>query len=199
MPKIIDSVERKQFIAQATWKIILEQGIGGVSARTIAKEADLSLGALRYYFPSQDELMLYAESYVFERLTERTIQVFQGEQSPLEKIIGVLMVFLPANGEMSADTKVRLIFKLHGAKKEGGYLEERDAALQAVKDSMSNLILLNLIKKEISVPLEIDRLLYLLDGMVMDALIRPERNSKEQQRKMIVHHLNTICKEKIDS
>lgn len=197
MPKLIDPIERKQLIAQATWKIMLERGMESASARNIAKEAGLSLGALRYYFSSQEELMLYAEALVFERLTDKSIEIFQEEQPPLEKIIAVLMAFLPTADELETEAKVRLIFKLHGCPGKKTYQEEQDVAMQAIKNIMSNLILLNLLKRELDVPLETDRLIHLLDGMVLDAMVRPERSSREQQRKMIVYHLNTICKEEI--
>lgn len=194
MPKLIDSNERKQLIAQATWKIMLEQGMEAASSRNIAKEAGLSLGALRYYFSSQEELMLYAEALIFERLTEKTSEIFQQDQTPLEKIIEVLMVFLPAADELEVEAKVRLIFKLQGSHSRKVYQEGQDVALQAIKNVMSNLILLNMLKKELDVPLETDRLINLLDGMVLDALVRPERSNREQQRRMIVYHLQGICK-----
>nr|WP_285228714.1 TetR family transcriptional regulator C-terminal domain-containing protein [Planococcus sp. ISL-110] len=142
--------------------------------------------------------MLYAEALLFERLTEKTIEIFQEEQTPLEKIIGVLMAFLPAKGESATEAKVRLIFKLHGRHSRKDYQEEQDVALQAIKNIMSNFILLNLLKKGLDVPLETDRLICLLDGMVLDAMVRPERCTQEHQRKMIVHHLNAICKEEVD-
>lgn len=195
MPKHIDPTERKQLIAHATWKIMLQQGIDSTSVRTIAKEAGLSLGALRYYFSTQEELMLYAEALIFERLTEKTIEIFQKEQPPLEKIVNVLMAFLPINEELAVETKARLLFKLRGASSGKAFQEERDAALQTVKNIMSNLILLNLLKRELNVPLETDKLIHLLDGMVLDAIIRPQHATIEQQRKMIVSHLNTICKD----
>ncbi|ANU10942.1 putative transcriptional regulator [Planococcus antarcticus DSM 14505] len=198
MPKLIDPIERKQSIAQATWNIILQQGIEGVSARNIAKEASLSLGALRYYFSSQEELMLYAEALVFERLTDKTNEIFQEDQPPLEKIIGVLLAFLPVNDESATEAEVRLIFKLHRRQSRMTYSEVQDVALQAVKNIISNLILLNLLKKGLDVSLETDRLIHLLDGMVLDAMVRPERYNKEQQRIMIVRHLNAICKEDVD-
>ncbi|MGH2317867.1 TetR/AcrR family transcriptional regulator [Planococcus sp. SE5232] len=197
MPKLIDSNERKQLIAEATWKIMLEHGMEAASSRNIAKEAGLSLGALRYYFSSQEELMLYAEALIFERLTDKTSEIFQQEQTPLEKIIAVLMVFLPAADELEVEAKVRLIFKLQGGHSRKGYREGQDVAMQAIKNVMSNLILLNLLKKELDVPLETNRLINLLDGMVLDALVRPEYSGREQQRKMIVYHLQGICKEPV--
>lgn len=195
MPKLIDPIERKQSIAQAAWKIMVERGMEGASSRNIAKEAGLSLGALRYYFSSQEELMIYAEALVFERLTDKTGEIFQQERTPLEKIIDVLIAFLPAGDELEIEAKVRLIFKLQRHTSNKVYQEEQDVALQAIKNIMSNLILLNLLKRELDVPLETDRLINLLDGMVLDAMVRPKRANREQQRKMIVYHLKMICKE----
>lgn len=197
MPKLIDLAERKQLIAHATWKIMLQQGIEEISVRNIAKEAGLSFGALRYYFSSQQELMLFAEALAYERLTNKTREIFQEELTPLEKIINVLMVFLPSKDELETEAKVRLIFKLRGPHKKKEYREEQDVALQVIKNIMSNLILLNLLKKDLDVPLETDRLINLLDGMVLDSIVRREHATKEQQRKMVVYHLNTICKQEV--
>ena len=198
MPKLIDSSERKQLIAQAAWKIMLEQGMEGASVRKIAKEAGLSLGAMRYYFSTQEELMLYAEALVYERLTKATAGIFQEELPPLEKIINVLMAFLPVNNELETEAKVRLVFKLQAFHNNKTYDEQQDGALQAIKNIMSNLILLNVLKKDLNVPLETDRMINLLDGMVLDAMVRPERSYQERQREMIVYHLNSICKENVD-
>lgn len=45
MPKQIDHEKRRKQIAEATWRVILERGMEGASARNIAKEAGLSLEA----------------------------------------------------------------------------------------------------------------------------------------------------------
>ncbi|MBD8015421.1 TetR/AcrR family transcriptional regulator [Planococcus wigleyi] len=198
MPKLIDPIERKQLIAQATWKIMLEQGRESASVRKIAKEAGLSLGAMRYYFSTQEELMLYAEALVYERLTDAAASIFQEELPPLEKIINVLLTFLPTDSELETEAKVRLIFKVRAHHKQAAYNEQQDGALQAIKNIMSNLILLNMLKKDLNVPYETDRLIYLLDGMVLDAMVRPDQTSRERQQEMVIYHLNSICKEDIN-
>ena len=198
MPKLIDPIERKQLIAQATWKIILEEGMEGTSVRKIAREAGLSLGAMRYYFSTQEELMLYAEALVYERLTDTTAAIFQKEMPPMEKIVNVLLAFLPPDNELETEAKVRLLFKVHAHHKKAAYVEQQDGALQAIKNILSNLILLNVLKKELNIPFETDRLIYLLDGMVLDAMVKPNHTSRERQRELIIYHLNSICKEKIN-
>ncbi|QDY46516.1 helix-turn-helix transcriptional regulator [Planococcus glaciei] len=67
MPKLTNHEEVKQSIAEAAWRVILEHGMEGASVRTIAKEADLSLGALRYYFKTQDELVAYSRELVYKK------------------------------------------------------------------------------------------------------------------------------------
>lgn len=71
MPKQIDHEKRRKQIAEATWRVILERGMEGASARNIAKEAGLSLGALRHYFSTQDELLAFAMKLVQEKVTDR--------------------------------------------------------------------------------------------------------------------------------
>ncbi len=67
MPKIIDHEKRRKQIAEATWRTILERGMEGATVRNIAQEAGLSLGALRHYFTTQDELLGYAMTLVKEK------------------------------------------------------------------------------------------------------------------------------------
>ncbi|RKJ72007.1 TetR family transcriptional regulator, partial [Butyricicoccus sp. 1XD8-22] len=46
----------------------------GASVRSIAKEANLSLGAVRHYFNTQEELLEFAMQLVEEQVRERIIE-----------------------------------------------------------------------------------------------------------------------------
>src|SRR3546814_12553744 len=50
------SVRRKQLI-EATFRCLCMYGVGDTSVRTIAAEANLSLGMVRHHFNSKDELL----------------------------------------------------------------------------------------------------------------------------------------------
>ena len=60
MPKVVDHVERRKQIARALWAVVARRGFEAASARAIAAEGGWSLGALRHYFDSQDELVEFA-------------------------------------------------------------------------------------------------------------------------------------------
>src|SRR5690606_18050145 len=97
MPKIVDHEKRKEIIAEAAWRVILKQGMKGATVRNIAKEAGLSLGALRYYFSSHEDLLIYAMELVKERVKKRVLNIALSNLPPKEKIIQMLLELLPTN------------------------------------------------------------------------------------------------------
>jgi AcrR family transcriptional regulator len=59
MPKVVDHEQRRSEIAMALWLVIYEQGIDGVSFRSVAQAAGVSVGRLQHYFSSKEELVLH--------------------------------------------------------------------------------------------------------------------------------------------
>lgn len=193
MPKLINHEERKILIAEAAWRIMLEQGMEGASVRNIAKEAGLSLGSLRYYFHSQEELLKYARELVSERISQRVDKIFANDKKPKEKIFEVLLVLLPATGELKTELKIRLIFKTFALQEKESFSVEQDGVFLAIKNVMSNLLLLNLLEKELDLSFETDRIYALLDGLAFDILLRPDVSTAARAEEILLYHLNTIC------
>ncbi|MFC9946002.1 TetR/AcrR family transcriptional regulator [Streptomyces pratensis] len=52
--------ERRERIIDAAIRVVADQGIGGLSHRTVAAEADVPLGSTTYHFASLDELLVAA-------------------------------------------------------------------------------------------------------------------------------------------
>src|SRR5690606_24288902 len=95
MPKIVNHEERKAQIAKATWNDIAREGLGGASVRSIAKEANLSLGAVRHYFNTQDELLEFAMQLVEEQVMERIVEHTKNPIPPRELALNILMELIP--------------------------------------------------------------------------------------------------------
>ncbi|TWT25869.1 TetR/AcrR family transcriptional regulator [Planomicrobium sp. CPCC 101110] len=188
MPKLIDLENRKAEIAKATWKIMLEKGVAGASVRNIAEEAGLSLGSLRHCFHSQEELMAYVKGLASERIMQKVDRIFSGDQPPKEKILLVLLALLPSTGELEHETRVRIVFKT-------GVFEEKgkDDVYLAVKNALSNLRLLNLMKKDLDTTIETERLYALINGLGLESLRQP--NTQAKAKEIISYHLSSLCKE----
>lgn len=71
------SDRRRQSLIEATLAVIARDGVKAATVRTIAAEADVTQGLIRYYFQTKDELITHA--YVAFR--EQTMQSIQGGQA----------------------------------------------------------------------------------------------------------------------
>lgn len=71
MPKQVDHESRRRIIAEAVCSLAEEGGLEGVTIRDVATRAQVSLGAVQRCFRSKEEMLLFAGSYIGERITER--------------------------------------------------------------------------------------------------------------------------------
>lgn len=67
--------ERREAILAAASSVFLERGVGGATMEDIAREAELSKGALYLYFSSKDELFLAIALSALQQLAQRLAQV----------------------------------------------------------------------------------------------------------------------------
>lgn len=109
MPKVVDHEARRHELAAAVCRVILRQGLGGVSIRDVAKEADWSSGALRHYFTTRDELLSFALRLVVDRLTERLSGGPRG-RSPRDAVRHILREILPLDAARREETAIWFAF-----------------------------------------------------------------------------------------
>ena len=58
------SVTSREAILKACRKLISEKGISSLNMRAVAKDCDVALGALYYYFPSKNDLLIAFLTYM---------------------------------------------------------------------------------------------------------------------------------------
>lgn len=195
MPKLSDHPIQKQAIAEAAWRVIVQQGMQKASARNIAKEAGISLGAMRYYFPAQNDLFTYANKLVHARLAEKIDSIFQDDLQPKEKILRVLLSLLPSEEGQDLETAVRLSLKMTALQVGETSVAGADAAYGAAKNVISYLALLNLLPKYADLEIETERLSALLDGLVLKTLADPAERKGVIISKILRYHLDSISSE----
>ncbi|AVP70481.1 TetR/AcrR family transcriptional regulator [Prescottella equi] len=69
MPKVVDPQARRDALSRALWKVVQRDGIGAVSVRSVAAEANCSPSALRHYFPNSEDML--AEALSLARAQQR--------------------------------------------------------------------------------------------------------------------------------
>lgn len=193
MPKIIDHEKRREQIAEATWRVIVEQGMEGATVRGIAKEAGLSLGALRHYFATQDELLMYAMQLVKERAIARIAEINANEEwAPKEKITKIFLELLPTNQEKMVEMEVWFAFTVYFRHKKEGFDAQHDGIYAGVRKLLDSADQRNLLRKELDNEMEAEKLYAVIDGLALHAYLEPQRVDGERITKVLEHHLASL-------
>ncbi|GIN59831.1 HTH-type transcriptional regulator PksA [Lederbergia ruris] len=197
MPRIVNHEKKRKSIAEAAWSIIKEEGIEKASIRRVAIEAGMSAGALRHYFSTKDEMLLFIMDYYLEEGKKRS-QSKSWSDNPLQAVAEVLLELVPIDEEKKIETSVWWILALQSLTSD---------TLKKKKDEMTNgmyelansmieiLVLQGILSDSTNVKLEKSRLAALIDGLSIHALLRPDVYSPEKVKEVIRYHLETLCDE----
>ena len=176
------------------WRVILDKGMEGATVRNIAEEAGLSLGALRHYFKTQDDLLVYAMTLVQERATARIEKVASQALPPKEMVLAVLDEVVPLNAETRAEMEVWFAFIAYVNHRKDELQVPDDGVREGVRKVMAYLEVSGLLTEGIDKELEVERLYALIDGIAIHALLQPDRLDAEKVRNTIRYHVDSICK-----
>jgi len=198
MPKIVDHEKRKIKIAEATWKVIVDEGIENATVRKIAQACGLSVGALRHYFSSQTELLHFSMGLVSERVIERLKRrKISKDQISLEFLMEGVSEVLPINEERKREMEVWLAFSakvlVDTKLRELSNKVYKDMH-QGFENVVQALKLLNIIKDELDLDLEVNRLHAIVDGMAIHHLLNPEQFTHDKMIETLKYHLQSLCK-----
>lgn len=71
MPKQVDHDERRRLLADAVFAAIGTSGWESVSLRDVAQRSGFSMGTVQYYFPTKQQMLLFALAHMRERVGVR--------------------------------------------------------------------------------------------------------------------------------
>ncbi|KAB8137582.1 TetR family transcriptional regulator [Gracilibacillus oryzae] len=194
MPKIVDHDQRKVHIAEATWKVIVENGLEKATVRKVAATAGLSVGSLRHYFSTQSELLQFSMKLVTERVTQR-IQSSHYKGDRVDIAIQALGEMLPLDEERKIEMEVWFVFSSKTlVDKKLKQLSE--ATFEEMHNGLINIMQFlqkgNLLKPGLDEKLEISRLHAIIDGMALHHLLHPDKLTYEKMIDTLTYHLKSI-------
>lgn len=198
MPKKVDHHKRKIQIAEATWKVIVNEGIEQATVRKIAQATGLSVGAVRHYFASQSELLHFSMELVSDRVIRRTkARKGSKDQDPLEFVTEGVCQVLPLDEERKIEMEVWLAFSakvlVDKTLRELSNKVYNDMH-QGLKNVIQTLQLLEITKDGLDLDMEVNRLHAIIDGMAMHHLLNPKQFKHEEMIETLNYHLHSLCK-----
>lgn len=199
MPKIVDHAKQREKIVEATWRVILREGIGQTSVRKVAEEAGLSPGAMRHYFSTQSELLAFSMEFVSERFEQRVQSIQYNQDSPLEYIQKIIEELLPLDQETMQEAAVWFAFVSQTTpdprRQELSrkiYVDLRSIFVSII----DGLVRYDLARPNLQREVEIDRFYALVDGLAVHKFLQPNQLPVERMRAIVSHHLASLCREK---
>lgn len=104
--------ERRHQLVSAAQRVIAEHGLGGVQLIDIAKAAGLTSGAVLYYYPDIDDLVLEAIQRSIQRFQDdRATMIEHLEDDPAIRLVRMVEAGLPTSGD---EVEVRLFCQMGG-------------------------------------------------------------------------------------
>ena len=111
MPKIVDHAARREELAAAVWRLVGREGIAGATVRAVAAESGWSMGAIRHYFSTHDELLRFALEVMTRRISERVLALYSDHRSgDAERARRALEQLLPIDQDRTVEVVVWLGF-----------------------------------------------------------------------------------------
>jgi AcrR family transcriptional regulator len=202
MPRVVDHEERRRQLGEAVWRVIRRDGVRSASVRAVATEAGWSAGALRHYFTTQSELILFATELVIQRVQARMPRHFdEPRDDPYLRAQEILEEVMPMDEEREVECLVWLAVT---------DLARFDPALGAVREHafdgtrhLCRLALADILgspwPQDWTDPMpdpahedRAERLHAFVDGLTLHGIVYPTRMPPERLRAVLRDHLRTM-------
>ncbi|HLY47804.1 MAG TPA: TetR/AcrR family transcriptional regulator [Solirubrobacteraceae bacterium] len=187
MPKEVDHDERRRELLEAVWRVIVRDGIEGTTIRGIAKETGWSTGVLSHYFADKDEIISSALGLAYERIATRWDEKLEGLAGS-SALYELVLDNLPLDEERQLETQ--LLMNYWSMMIRGHDLTDRprrrgplliDLLTRYVREGQEA----GEIRRDEAPEDVAERLLGLIDGFSLHALLSPQRLSNERQVALI--------------
>lgn len=196
MPKVVDHDERRREIAAAMWRILLRDGMGAVTVRALAGEAGWSVGAIRHYFKSQDELILFAMGEMLVSIAGRmgSLDFHSPDRTVLQNAIEE-MIPLDRQRKVEAQIWFALLTRRIANPQVAVKAHDLDHVVRStVRQVLLELATANLLSAGRDLEVEAVRLHALIDGLALHGLSDRPLDSPAAIRAAISTHLKDLAR-----
>ena len=192
MSRTIDKEARKAQLAEAVWQVILDEGIGAVSVRTVAERAGVVVGSLRHIFPTRAELVVFSAELMVKRATERLLAI-KPDDDVREYVFTIVKQLLPLDPDSRAEFEINLALFAEGTAVKG-LVDIRQDANRQLADLFVRLV--EMLTGERDTPESLQqsqRLHALVDGFAFHILHQPEMEDTSWALDILWAEINALA------
>ncbi|MFJ8970050.1 TetR/AcrR family transcriptional regulator [Streptomyces anulatus] len=194
MPARIDLEQRRKDVIEAAFRLVVAEGLTGLSLRKVAAESGLNIGSVRHYFDDHRNLLVAAATAVGDRMGKRltrystdTLAGLEGEAAA-DALQALLEELLPLDDARRVESIVLTEF-IVAARVNPIF---RPVTEQMAAD-MRQVITQALDVLGVPGPAEeAERLIAILGGLVIDAVTPHGSLGAERLRKTLRTHIRSV-------
>ena len=195
MPKEVDHVARRRELADAACTVIARNGLAGTTLAHVADESGWSIGSIRHYFPTKDELVASALWRVGERVDERIRRGTAGGMT-LGDLRLAATELLPLDATRREEALVHLAFLAEVAvTPELG--DAAEGAAQRLQEPLAarvaHLVQAGDLPASLDPEHEAARLRVLLDGLRLQLITTPRQTTVKWALTVLDDHLAALA------
>lgn len=177
MPKIVDHEERRRELLAAVWRVVQSEGIERTTTRAIAREAGWSVGALSHYFKDREDVLTSALRMSHRRIKDRWTVLLEG-LAGITALRELVLDNLPLDEGRALETRLEVAFWARALTRDAVLVvQQAEAAAlhRRVLDLVQEAKECGEIRDKGSTEQITERLLALIDGLSLHAVLYPER------------------------
>jgi AcrR family transcriptional regulator len=175
MPRVADKQERRDQVVDAAFRVIARDGLAGTSMRAVALEASCTIGLINHWFSSRDDLI----EATFDRAIEIDLEQATAIAGDPASFVEAAGLFLPVDERRRDAAKIWIAFYAMVLCDEG-QVDRRTSRCRAVRKAMVDG--LRNFRPLPACHNIVDRILVLVDGIAINALLDPKRWTRSRQR-----------------
>lgn len=192
MSRTIDKEARKAQLAEAVWQVILDEGIGAVSVRTVAERAGVVVGSLRHIFPTRAELVVFSAELMVKRATERLLAI-EPDNDVRESVFTIVKQLLPLDPDSRAEFEINLALFAEGTAVKG-LVDIRQDANRQLADLFVRLVEMVTGERDTPESLQQSRRLHaMVDGFAFHILHQPEMEDTSWALDILWAEINSLA------
>lgn len=195
MPKIVDHEARREEISAALWRIIEKEGIGGVSIRSVAKEAGYPKATAMHYFKNEAELLMYAMDESIARSRSQVATLLEGTPD-LAKFVQAILRAIPTSLAERNRTSIWLEIVLN-SQSDSALREYLLTANKRLDDDLEELIrdmqARGLVSKNRDPKLEAHALHAVIDGLSLHTMTSHSVTTPSMIKKIVSAQVQELC------
>lgn len=186
-------------VLDAVVRVLVRDGLDGLSVRRVAAEAGVSIGAVQHHFPTKDALLIAAADHVttqFKFRADHLVRHAMAEEGPTAAFLAFCRLL--ANADLTADedgedTAASTVWLWYAAKAtQRGVVAEAFTAGWSLTENYLRGLIADLFPR-LDAAVEAGHLLAVLDGLAVARAAEPDRMPRSRAAAIVHRHITQLA------